>query len=405
MEGMNAIEMRHVSKKFKVYFDKGPGLKERILFHKRNHYEERDVLNDVSLCIEKGSAVGIIGKNGSGKSTMLKILARIIYPNEGAVELHGRVSSLIELGAGFHPDLSGRENIYTNASIFGLTKREINNRMDEIVKFSELEEFLDNPVRTYSSGMYMRLAFSVAINVDADILLIDEILAVGDLGFQQKCMKKLQDIRKNGTTIVIVSHSFAQIEQICERSIWLENGKVKADGICRDVHNRYQNEVENKEEKKGDPPKFCDAKAFSWGNKKIKFTSLSLKNKKGESDVFYTGDRMEIQMGYECLEKGQKANFGIAIYRNDGLHCFGTHLEIEKGVFASVRNEGVVKIVIERLELLQGDYILDIGVISKTNEVYEEIKNARRFTVKSAKRRLGVCNLDVRWDIDGNNMN
>ena len=185
-----------------------------MLFWKRNRYENRQVLNGISFEVKKGEAVGLIGHNGCGKSTTLKLLTKIIYPTSGTVEMRGRVSSLIELGAGFHPDMSGRENIYTNAAIFGLSKREIEERLDTIIEFSELQAFIDNPVRTYSSGMYMRLAFAVAINVNADILLIDEILAVGDANFQAKCFDKLKEIKERGTTIIIVSHALGQIEQI-----------------------------------------------------------------------------------------------------------------------------------------------------------------------------------------------
>ena len=176
-------------------------------------------------------------------------MSRIIYPDKGTIEINGRVSSLIELGAGFHPDMSGRENIYTNASIFGLKRKEIDDRLDEIIAFSELEEFIDNPVRTYSSGMYMRLAFSVAINVDADVLLIDEILAVGDVRFQSKCFNKLREIKRKGTTIVIVSHSLGQIEQICDKSIWLHQGAIKKYGSPRDVHPEYMEFMSKKKQK------------------------------------------------------------------------------------------------------------------------------------------------------------
>lgn len=235
----NVIEVRDVTKKFRVYLDKGYTLKEKTLFHRRRSYEERVVLDGISFEIKKGEAVGLIGHNGCGKSTTLKLLTKIMYPDSGTIKMNGRVASLIELGAGFHPDLSGWENIYINASIFGLTKKEIEKRIEKIVVFSELEEFIHNPVRTYSSGMYMRLAFAVAINVDADILLIDEILTVGDAGFQRKCMKRLKEIKENGTTIIIVSHAMGQIEQICGNSIWLENGKVREMGPSRKVIKNY----------------------------------------------------------------------------------------------------------------------------------------------------------------------
>ena len=222
-----SIQVEHVEKSFRVFLDKGQSFKERLLFRKRNRYEIRPVLRDISFQVKRGEAVGLVGHNGCGKSTTLKLLTKILYPDKGTITMKGRVSSLIELGAGFHPDMSGRENIYTNASIFGLTKKEIDARLQTIIDFSELEEFIDNPVRTYSSGMYMRLAFSVAIHVNADILLIDEILGVGDVNFQQKCFQRLQEIKAAGTTIVIVSHAMEQIEQICDRSIWIDDGKIR----------------------------------------------------------------------------------------------------------------------------------------------------------------------------------
>lgn len=239
MKPENAIEVKDVTKKFKVYLDKGHTLKEKTLFRKRRAYEERNVLNGISFEVKKGEAVGLIGHNGCGKSTTLKLLTKIMYPDSGTIEMCGRVSSLIELGAGFHPDLSGRENIYINASIFGLTRKEIEERLEEIIAFSELEEFIDNPVRTYSSGMYMRLAFSIAINVDADILLIDEILAVGDISFQTKCFNKLLEMKHNHVTIVIVSHTLDQLEKICNRNIWLDEGKIRREGDSKEINSEY----------------------------------------------------------------------------------------------------------------------------------------------------------------------
>ena len=212
MNSKNAIEVVNVCKGFKCYYDRADTLKSRLINH-NNKYSYREILTGVSFSVKKGEAVALIGENGCGKSTTLKLLTKIIYPNSGSINLEGRVVSLIELGAGFHPDMSGRENIFINASIFGLSRKEIHERLDDIISFSELEEFIDNPVRTYSSGMYMRLAFSVAINVDADILLIDEILAVGDAAFQAKCFKRMREIKGRGTTIVLVSHSMTQVEQ------------------------------------------------------------------------------------------------------------------------------------------------------------------------------------------------
>lgn len=246
MENNVAIRVENVTKSFKVYFDKGSSLKEKLLFRNRNRYERREVLKGISFDIKKGEAVGLVGKNGCGKSTMLKMLTKIMYPTTGSVKSVGRVSALIELGAGFHPDMSGRENIYTNAAIFGLSRKEIDERLQTIIDFSELGSYIDNPVRTYSSGMYMRLAFAVAINVDADILLIDEILAVGDAAFQAKCFNKLREIKAKGTTIVIVSHALGQIEEFCDRSIWIFEGKIRMEGKPADVHKVYMDYMEGK---------------------------------------------------------------------------------------------------------------------------------------------------------------
>lgn len=229
MEKNNAIEVKNMTKTFKLFYDKPTTLKERLVFWNHKKAETRTVLDNINIDIKKGETVALIGVNGSGKSTLLKLMTKIIYPTKGKVETKGKLTSLLELGAGFHPDFTGRENIYFNASIFGLTRKEIDKRMDDIINFSELQDFIDNPVRTYSSGQYMRLAFSIAINVDAEILLIDEILAVGDQHFQEKCFEKLEELRDSDKTIVIVSHSLDAIKKICTRGIWIHEGKIQID--------------------------------------------------------------------------------------------------------------------------------------------------------------------------------
>ena len=242
MEKDIAIKVSHVSKDFKLYYDRAHTLKEKLLFFSKKNKDKDNILHvlkDINLNIKKGESVALIGTNGSGKSTLLKLMTKIIYPNKGKLTTYGKLTSLLELGAGFHDDFTGRENIYFNASIFGLTKKEIDEKIDEIIEFSELKDFIDNPLRTYSSGMYMRLAFSVAINVQADILLIDEILAVGDHHFQEKCFKKLKALKKAGKTIVIVTHDKNQVKQFCDRAIWLYNGEVRMDGKVDDVLEEY----------------------------------------------------------------------------------------------------------------------------------------------------------------------
>lgn len=234
------IVVDNVYKTFNVYLDRANTIKEKLLFlFSRNRKEKREVLKGINLKIKSGEVVALIGTNGSGKSTLLKLMTKIIYPNQGKIVTNGKLTSLLELGAGFHPDFSGRENIYFNASIFGLTKKEIDARIEDIIEFSELRDFIDNPVRTYSSGMFMRLAFAVAINVDADILLIDEILSVGDEHYQNKCYNKMKELKRQGKTMVFVTHNMSAVTELCDRAIWLCDGKIKEDGNTNKVVNEY----------------------------------------------------------------------------------------------------------------------------------------------------------------------
>lgn len=243
MEVNNAIEVRNMDKYFKVQYDKANTLKELLVRGGSKKAETHHVLKNINIDIRKGETVCLIGTNGSGKSTLLKLMTKIIYPNKGTIQTQGKIASLLELGAGFHEDFTGRENIYFNASIFGLTRKEIESRIETIIEFSELGDFIDNPIRTYSSGMYMRLAFSIAINVDADILLIDEILAVGDQHFQEKCFAKLEELRDSDRTIVIVSHSLDTVKKLCNRAIWIYKGEFRLDGDPTFVIEQYLKQV------------------------------------------------------------------------------------------------------------------------------------------------------------------
>ena len=240
---VDRIIVNNVSKIFYVFMDKANSLKEKMLFWKRNKRETREVLKDINLTIKNGEAVALIGVNGSGKSTLLKLMTKIIYPTRGEIVTNGKLTSLLELGAGFHPDFSGRENIYFNASIFVLTKKQIDARLEEIIEFSELRDFIDNPVRTYSSGMFMRLAFAVAINVDADILLVDEILSVGDQHFQEKCLNKMKELKAQGKTMVFVTHSLGSARELCDRAVWLNKGHIQLDGDVNEVIDEYLKET------------------------------------------------------------------------------------------------------------------------------------------------------------------
>ena len=447
MENMeNAIEVKDVKKSFKVFFDRGITFKDKILSRGRSRYEERQVLKGLSFCVEKGQAVGLIGKNGCGKSTTLKLLTKIIYPNEGTIEMKGRVSSLLELGAGFHPDMSGRENIYMNAAVFGLNRKEIEKRVSDIIEFSELEDFIENPVRTYSSGMYMRLAFSVAINVDADILLIDEILAVGDISFQKKCFQKLKDIKNNGTTIVIVSHSFDQIEKICDKSIWIEEGLVREEGIPQVVHRHYldrmeesrinrleekqkyeENKINNvveEQTKQAASPVQVESSEVSEdklkilqikqnknlleyledgvnrrGNRIVELTRINVVDINNVQNlVFRTGDSMSILIEFTAHEKGKKGTIGIGIYRDDGVYCFGTNTFIEQQKIMNLSEGKELLINFEELNLLPGKYHITVGMHDNIRaDFYDQVDKAIPLEMVNLKGDLGICRMHSEW--------
>jgi ABC-2 type transport system ATP-binding protein len=407
----NAIEVRDVTKTFKVYYDKGTELKEKLLFWKRNRYENRVVLDHISFEVKKGEAIGLVGKNGCGKSTTLKMLTRIIYPNSGEIEMCGRVSSLIELGAGFHPDMSGRENIYTNAAIFGLTKKEIDERLEEIIAFSELEEFIDNPVRTYSSGMYTRLAFSVAINVDADILLIDEILAVGDANFQAKCFNKLREIKASGTTL-------GQIEQICDRSIWICEGKIAMEGRPKEVHLEYldymntqridQQEKERLRLQKlelqnmqAEEEKKRKAKIKRYGSEDAKFTQIKMLDADGkEQTTFRTGEKMVLDLSYHVEKKVTDAVFGYGIFRSDGLWVYGTNTRIDRVDNFDIDKDGRFVITMPELNLIPGQYWLDITIEYGEGNPVDYYKEALKFEVVSNMTDVGVARIAHSWELE-----
>ena len=403
-----AICVKNVSKKFRVYEDKAHTIKERVINFQRNRRKEHTVLSDISFDIKKGEAVGLIGQNGCGKSTTLKLLTKIIYPDSGTVVVNGRVSSLLELGAGFHPDMSGRENIYTNASIFGLSKREIDERIDQIIDFSELEEFIDSPVRTYSSGMYMRLAFSVAINVNADILLIDEILAVGDVNFQKKCLDRIKEIKKSGTTIVLVSHSMNQIEDVCDNAIWLEDGTIKREGCVHDVISDYRDQMEEIRISRirgntDDITKLANA-SFSkltirGGTGKVRFTNIKLLDRNGvQQSVFNCFDDIEVLADYENCENVKEGIVSISVARDDGVLCFATSSVMAGKGLISFNKNGNVSVGIKCNNLLNGRYLINLGICSADGEVYDDLQRVKYFEINSSKTEDGIIYFDTEWD-------
>ncbi len=418
MSDQKVIEVCNVGKTFKVYFDKGSMLKEKVIFSKRNRYENREILKGISFSIPKGQAVGFIGKNGCGKSTTLKLLSRILKPNTGSLSISGRVSSLIELGAGFHPDMSGRENIYINATIFGLKKEEIESRVNEIIEFSELAEFIDNPVRTYSSGMYMRLAFSVAINVNADVLLIDEILAVGDVSFQKKCFQKLKDIKAEGVTIAIVSHSMEQLYNICDRLIWIENGVIREDGEPRLVGMHYLDSMEDerverlanqsREEFKDEDrhsilelTKNVHPDARRDGTQEVYFTKVTLENEKGEEcQCFNTGDFVVLRIQYKTNNEGIKVNFNMDFVNDGWQYCYGSCFAKPGDELPVLKSEGEVQLIIDKLMLLPGKYYLDIGINGEYGELYDNVRNIMQIKIRDyVSDEFGPCTFSHKWSI------
>ena len=414
----NSIVVDNVVKNFKVYLDKGSTLKERVISVKRNRYEVRQILDGISFSIPKGQAVGLIGKNGCGKSTTLKMLTRIYKPTGGTIQVKGRVSSLIELGAGFHPDMSGRENIYINASIFGLKKEEIDERMEEIIRFSELEEFIDNPVRTYSSGMYMRLAFAVAINVNADVLLIDEILAVGDVSFQKKCFDKLQEIKENGTTIVIVSHSMDQLYSICDRLIWIEKGKVREDGIPQQVGTHYLDSMEDERlAKLADESKVVlkdmnesilsladqiHPQARRDGSQEVHFTKVEVYDqnmKKCRS--FNTGDPLILKFSYATDMQRPSVNFNMDFVKDNWQYQYGSCFSKAGEPLPVLDKNGTVTFKIDALMLLPGRYYLDLGINGPQGELYDNVRQIFQITVRDyVTDEFGPCVFAHEWSLD-----
>lgn len=418
------IEVIDVCKSFRVYNDKSHTLKDRVLSHERNRYTLNHVLDHISFHVHHGEALGLIGHNGCGKSTTLKLLNRILYPDSGEIRMHGKISSLIELGAGFHPDMTGRENIYINATIFGLKKKEIDKRLDDIIRFSELEEYIDNPVRTYSSGMYMRLAFSIAINVDADILLIDEILAVGDANFQKKCFDKLQEIKNDGTTIVIVSHSMDQIRSICNRVIWLENGKIKEDGIPQKVCPDYMVAMDERAvtrqkkelEESGDkalseiiskyPPsrvnQNCSKNANRFGNMSTRYEQIQLCTADlRENTTFHLSERMILKGSLASELPDAAVNLIIKIFNRFGGHASTLESKWLKDEFIPVSDRLNFQLTLDDIHLLPGDYYIECAIRNQKGELTDNLTHFLSFSIvpkyNDERDNLGVVYIDNKW--------
>jgi ABC-type polysaccharide/polyol phosphate transport system ATPase subunit len=361
-------------------------------------------LRGLSFTVGHGRMLGIVGSNGSGKSTLLRMLAGIVTPTEGSVAVDGRVSALIELGAGFHPELTGRENIFINGVILGLRPEEIRERFDGIVEFAGIAPFIDSPVKTYSSGMYMRLGFSIAVNVEPDVLLVDEILAVGDENFQHKCLAKISEFRSAGKTIVFVSHDLGTVARHCDEVLWIDRGEPRAHGAPREVIDAYLEQVGEEEDgrlaqehRRGLVEKLEGE--GRWGGREAEITSVTLHDASGgERFVFPSGGTCDIRIAWRSRERINDPVFGIGIFRGDGLCCYATNTDLDGVACTALEGEGVVTVRLEDLALIDGEYLLDVAVHSKDGYPYDYQSRLYRFAIRSSRRDSGVARIRHSWN-------
>ncbi len=401
-----AIEIQGLIKNFRrIRLKRGYTTLKSVLLNPLARFKTQagyiQVLKGVDLSIAPGETVGLIGRNGSGKSTLLKILAGIYKPNGGRVSVKGRVSSLIELGAGFHPEFSGRENIFLNGAILGLSQEEVRRRFDEIVRFAELEEFIDSPVRTYSSGMYVRLGFSVAVNVEPEVLLIDEILAVGDEAFSHKCEDKIHEFKRAGKTIILVTHDLSAVERFCHRAVWLEDGLICGQGEPLKVSDAYRQFVARREDGRIiREAGASDDLSSRWGDGRVELIEVSILDLKGQRrGVFAPGEGLTIKMKYRFLEPLTDVVFGVSLTKADGGHVFGTNTDIDRLPFKDWPRQGEVACRLERQELVDGTYFVDAAVHAKDGRAYDYWTRCCSFGVRSNLTDAGIYRPPHTWTL------
>ncbi len=419
---MNAIQVRDVHKVYRRYSRRKQfaTLKSALLSGSVLRDLRPDAvfeaLKGVSFDVPKGRTFGIVGRNGSGKSTMLKLIAGIGKPTAGSIRVQGRVSALIELGAGFHPEISGRENVYINGLMLGLSRREIADRFDDIVRFAELDEFIDAPVKTYSSGMYMRLGFAVAINVDPDVLLVDEVLAVGDEAFTHKCLDKFAEFRRRGRTILLVTHSLDLVTRFCDQALWLDSGVVRADGDPKRVIDAYLMDVarvENQELSQPDPGSqipdpgseptdMFQAAEGRWGSREVEITAVEMIGASGyPAHLFKSGERVDIRLHVRANQRVSDFAFGVGIFNADGVCCYGTNTHIEGASAGEMVGEGMVVLTIDSLGLVEGTYKLDVAVHRMNGVPYDYHRLLFTFRVKSPYKDVGIFRPPHHWSFSG----
>ncbi len=435
---MNAIEVTHVSKIYRRYSRRRQfatlksALLARSLIRDLQPDETFAALDDVSFTLPAGRTLGVIGRNGSGKSTMLKLVAGITKPTTGTVQVNGRISALIELGAGFHPEISGRENVFINGIMLGLTKREIARRFDEIVEFAEMEEFIDAPVKTYSSGMYMRLGFAVAIHVDPDVLLVDEVLAVGDEGFTHKCLDKFAEFKRRGKTILLVTHSLGLVERFCDEALWLDGGKLTGMGDPRRIVGAYVTDVEVAEEEEiaaadakaqesavaispdqagaavlpDSPIETAEAPADMfkategrWGSREIEITDVQLSSSSGDrGHVFQSGNPLDIRIRLRAPLVMDDFVIGIGIFNAEGVCCYGTNTGLDELKGDRIFGDADATFRIASLDLVEGTYKLDVAVHKVDGYPYDYHRLLYTFRVKSRTKDVGIYRPRHEWE-------
>jgi ABC-type polysaccharide/polyol phosphate transport system ATPase subunit len=436
---MNAIDVVNVSKVYRRYARRKQfatlksALLKGSLIRDLQPDETFPALRGVTFNVPKGCTYGVIGRNGSGKSTLLKCVAGITRPNEGSISVDGRISALIELGAGFHPEISGRENVFINGIMLGLSKREIQRRFDEIVEFAELEDFIDAPVKTYSSGMYMRLGFAVAIHVDPDILLIDEVLAVGDQAFTVKCLDKFAEFRRRNKTILLVTHSLDLVEKFCDRALWLDKGRTLAEGEPRRVVASYLIDVEKSEEQElataeaarlrsagasteapasapaagpadsGAPSDMFKATEGRWGSREVEITEVVLTGASGQTGhVFQSGERIQVHLKVRAHQPTNDFVFGFGLFNADGICCYGTNTYLEELEPAAIAGDGEVRFDISHLDLVEGTYKIDVAAHKLDGYPYDYHRLLYTFRVKSRTKDVGIYRPAHRWEFSAN---
>jgi len=389
---MLAIRADHVSKTYRVRRERRRTLKEWALRQYASPVVV-DALKDVSFEVAPGETFAIVGANGSGKSTLLKLMAGTSRPTTGTIDVQGRVSALLELGAGFHPDFSGRENVYLNASLLGLSRKETERVLPEIIAFAELGDFFDAAVKTYSSGMYMRLAFSVAAFVDPDVLLIDEILAVGDEYFQRKCYAKLNEFRARGKTICFVSHDLAAVERLCRRGLLLDHGTVRAEGDIARVLEAYHEQVDAQEDHAiaGAVPK-----GDRWGSGEVTIEEVTLHAGGEATHVLRSGEPFEIRLRYKAVDE-RDAVFGVLVYRDDGVSVYGTNTKNDE-VTLRTKRDGHVSFCADTLPLLPGRYELDVAASSPDLKSYDYHSKRYSFRVTGPAGEMGTARIAHHWE-------